>query len=152
MFDDSIRYGEYGEHTIWNMLVNTEKVRSVVDVRQDKHFQEQDIDFLVENMKRQFTPIEVKTDFKAHETGNLVYELSTSGNIGCFEKTKARYIYYFVPKARVVYVIDVLQLRNYVHQTGLEEVKMGDYATGYLVPIADLEKANVIKQTRKDVF
>lgn len=152
MFDESIRYGEYGEHTIWNMLINTENVRSVVDVRKDENFQAQDIDFLVENNKRQFTPVEVKTDFKAHETGNLVYELSTSGNIGCFEKTKARYIYYFVPKARVVYMIDVIQLRNYVHQAGLEEVKMGDYATGYLVPIADLEKANVIKQTRKDIF
>ena len=154
MFDNSIKYGEYGEHTVWNMLMGFKNVRNVVDVRKDKNFQEQDIDFLVENLDRQFTPVEVKTDFKAHETGNLVYELTTGGNVGCFEKTKARYILYFVPRAKVVYMVDVIQLREYVHQhqERLNEIQMGDSATGYLVPISELQEANVIKSTRKDIF
>ena len=152
MFEESKNNGEYGEHTVWNLLMKTDDVRSVVDVRNDKHFQECDIDFLVENNKRQFTAVEVKTDFKAHETGNLVYELSTSGNVGCFEKTKAKFIFYYIPRLRVVYVLSVSLLRKYVNERDLEAVKMGDYATGYLIPITDLEKTGVIKRTYKGVF
>jgi len=151
MFDESLKEGESGEHVVWNILQKLPKVRNVVDVRQDKEFQAQDIDFLVENFDRQFTPIEVKTDFKAHETGNIIYELSTSGHIGCFEKTKARYIYYYVPADRVVYAISVKALRNYVKKVQPEERRMGDNATGYLLPIKDLLKANVIKSTHEGV-
>ena len=93
---DSLKNGGYGEHAVWNMFNKMPKVRSVVDVREDKMFQSLDIDFLVENIDRQFSTIEVKTDYKAHETGNIVYEVTTSGNIGCFEKTKAKYKAYFV--------------------------------------------------------
>ena len=107
---------------------------------------------LVENNKRQFTAVEVKTDFKAHETGNLVYELSTSGNVGCFEKTNAKFIFYYIPRLRVVHVLSVSLLRKYVNERDLEAVKMGDYATGYLIPITDLEKTGVIKRTYKGVF
>lgn len=152
MFEESIKYGEYGEHTVWNMLMNRAEVRSVVDVRKDKKFQEQDIDFLVENNKRQFTAVEVKTDFKAQETGNIVYELTTDGNVGCFEKTKAQYILYFVPKARVCYMISVKCLREYVREQKFNVVDMGDASTGYLIPIEDLKQANVIKNVYPEVF
>ena len=152
MFEQSLREGESGEHIVWNILSKSQDVRSIVDVRQDKVFQEMDIDFLVENSARQFTPIEVKTDFKAHDTGNIVYELSTSGHIGCFEKTKARYIYYYVPGDQVVYMIDVKAMRTYVHQSRPEEKNMGDNAAGFLLPIRDLIDAKVIKRTHKGVM
>ena len=152
MFENSLREGESGEHIVWNILSKSQDVRSIVDVRQDKFFQEMDIDFLVENSARQFTPIEVKTDYKAHDTGNIVYELSTSGHIGCFEKTKARYIYYYVPGDQVVYMIDVKAMRTYVHQSRPEEKNMGDNATGFLLPIRDLKEAKVIKRTHERVY
>ena len=152
MFDDCIKNGGYGEHAVWNLLTSRETVRSVVDVRNDRGFQEKDIDFLVENFNRQFTAIEVKTDFKAHETGNIVYELTTGGNAGCFEKTEADFILYFVPRKKVVYMIDVQRLRAYVHNSHFNEVKMGDDATGFLIPIADLEQAKVIRQVYEGVF
>ena len=152
MFEESLKEGESGEHVVWNMLQNQPNIRSIVDVRKDKKFQEQDIDFLVENMNRQFTTIEVKTDFKAHETGNLVYELSTSRNIGCFEKTQAEYIMYYIPAEKVVHMIDVVGLRTYIHKVRPEEKKMGDSATGFLLPIKDLIKAKVIKYTYKGVM
>lgn len=151
MFEESLKDGACGEHVVWNILQNSKTVRSIVDVRKDKTFQEQDIDFLIENMDRQFTPIEVKTDLKSHETGNIVYELSTSGNIGCFEKTMARYIFYYIPVKKVVYMIDVSALRKYVYSVRPEEKRMGDNATGFLIPINDLLKARVIKRTYEDV-
>ena len=152
MFSESLLEGESGEHVVWNILSKSPDVRSIVDVRQDEHFQELDIDFLVENFKRQFTPIEVKTDYKAHETGNIVYEVSTSGHLGCFEKTKARYIYYYIPASKVVYMIDVKDMRTYIHSLRPEEKKMGDNATGFLLPIRDLIDANVIKRTHERVY
>ena len=151
MFDKDLKDGEIGEHVVWNLLQKSSKVRNIVDVRQDKVFQSQDIDFLIENFDRQFTPIEVKTDFKAHETGNIVYEISTSGHLGCFEKTKAAYIYYYIPASKIVYMIDVVALRTYIHQLRPEEKKMGDNATGFLLSIKDLLNAKVIKYTYKNV-
>ena len=151
MFSESLKEGESGEHVVWNILSKINEIRSVVDVRQDKHFQEDDVDFLVENMNRQFTPIEVKTDFKAQDTGNIVYEASTSGHIGCFEKTKAKYIYYYIPAAKKVHVINVKAMRTYLHEVRPDEKRMGDNSTGYLLPIADLVRANVIKHTYEGV-
>lgn len=152
MFSESLREGESGEHVVWNLLQKSDTVRSIVDVRLDKEFQDKDIDFLVENNKRQFTSIEVKTDLKAHETGNLVYELSTSNHIGCFEKTEAKYIMYYIPASKIVHMIDVRELRNYVYTNRPDEIRMGDNATGFLIPLKDLIKANVIKRTYKGVM
>lgn len=150
-FSESIRYGEFGEHAIWNLLNKMKRTRSVVDVRKDKNFQEQDIDFLVEDLDRQFTPVEVKTDYKAQETGNLVYELSTSGNIGCFEKTQARYIIYYLPRIETAYFVEVSKLREFVKATKPKVVKMGDYSKGYLLSIKDLADSKVIVDTITDV-
>jgi hypothetical protein len=151
-FEQSLATGGYGEHAVWNILTNQPKVRVVVDVRKDKRFQEKDIDFLVENTDQQFTSIEVKTDFKAHETGNIVYEATTSGHIGCFEKTQADYIAYFVPKSKKIYMIHVKALRTYLHQIKPEPVKMGDNATGFLIPLKDLEDNKVIKMVYEGVM
>ena len=152
MFDECLKTGGYGEHAVWNRLIKSKSVRSIVDVREDKNFQDKDIDFLVENIDRQFTPIEVKTDFKAHETGNIVYEVSTSNNIGCFEKTQASFIMYFIPGSQQVHVLSVKALRTYIEQTHPKEIKMGDNATGFLLPIEELRKSGVIKGTYEGVM
>ena len=152
MFNESLKEGAMGEHVVWNLFNKHPGVRSVVDVREDKGFQEKDIDFLIEDTHRQFTPVEVKTDLKAHETGNIVYELSTSTHMGCFEKTQAKYIMYYVPHDKTVYRIDVKALRTYINEKRPEEKDMGDNATGFLIPIKDLQTHGVIKQTYKGVY
>ena len=151
-FQDSLREGGYGEHAIWNLFIKQPWVRNVVDVRDDKDFQEKDIDFLIEDRNRQFTPVEVKTDFKAHETGNIVYEATTSNHIGCFEKTQAKYIMYFIPEKKEAHMIDVVALRTYLHEVRPEEKKMGDNSTGFLLPIEDLKMRGVIRRTYEGVM
>ena len=141
MFSESLKEGETGEHAVWNVLIKQKWIRNVVDVRDDKNFQEQDIDFWIENTERQFASVEVKTDYKAHETGNIVYEVQTSGSLGCFEKTKAKYIAYYIPANKVVYLINVVNLRTFIHKLRPEERSMGDSARGFLIPIKDLERA-----------
>lgn len=150
-FSESIRYGEFGEHAIWNLLNKMKRTRSVIDVRLDKGFQDKDVDFLVEDIDRQFTFIEVKTDYKAQDTGNLVYEISTSGNIGCFEKTQATYIIYYLPKTQTAYFLNVSKLRNYVKTVNPKRVPMGDKSEGYLLPINDLLNTKVIVDTFDNV-
>lgn len=152
MFSQSLKDGAFGEHVVWNLFMKLPGVRSVVDVREDATFQEKDIDFLVEDFKRQFTPFEVKTDYKAHETGNVVYEMSTSGHLGCFTKTEAKYIMYYVPESREVYQIDVKAMRTYLYKVRPEERKMGDNATGFLLPIKELKENGVIVRTFEGVY
>lgn len=152
MFEESLKEGGYGEHAIWNLFIKQPWVRSVVDVRDDKEFQEKDIDFLVEDKNRQFTSIEVKTDFVAHKTGNIVYEVQTGRNVGCFEKTQAKYIMYYVPENREAHMINVVALRSYLQERRPEEKKMGDNATGFLLPIAELKDNGVIKRTYEGVM
>ena len=150
MFSESLIDGKYGERVVLDFLRGLPNVKSVVDVRQDKDFQEKDIDFLIEDKHQQFTSIEVKTDFKAHETGNLVYEVTTSGHIGCFEKTQAKYIAYYLPYSRTLYLINPVALRTYLHKIHPEPRKMGDNAEGFLIPLADLEKEEgIIFYSRK---
>ena len=150
-FSESLKHGGYGEHAVWNHFNKLPKVRSVVDVREDKHYQEADIDFLVENIDRQFCSIEVKTDYKAHETGNVVYEVTTSGNIGCFEKTKAEYIAYFVPHSEELHMINVEKFRKYIRSLNQQPKDMGDNASGYLIPIEELKEKKVIVHTYEGV-
>ena len=155
MFEDSLKEGGVGEHTVWNLLTDNEKnpdIRFVFDVRKDKNYQKMDIDFLVENTNRQVIPFEVKTDMQAHETGNIVYELTTSGNVGCFVKTLAHVIAYYVPGNKQVHMIRVKKLREYVNKANLNEVRMGDNATGYLLPIEDLKNKGVIEKTFEGVM
>lgn len=150
-----MKEGGMGEHTVWNLLTDNEinpNIRFVFDVRKDKNYQAMDIDFLVEKTDRQIFPLEVKTDMQAHTTGNIVYERSTSGHIGCFEKTQAHYIAYYIPGSQEVHMIRVKKLREYVDKTPLNEVRMGDNATGYLLSIEDLKKNKVIVKTYEGVM
>lgn len=143
-FADSLSMASIGEYAVWNYFNQLLTIKEIFDVRDDKKFQEMDVDFLVMDVKRQVTWVEVKTDYHSQDTGNFVYETSTSGNIGCFEKTKADVIAYYVPKSRNLYLLTVSALRTYVRTHELKKIRMGDNAEGYLLDIGDLERTNVI--------
>lgn len=142
--------GERGELVVWNLFIKSIGIRSVVDVRDDLRFRDEDVDFLVEDAKRQFTKIEVKTDSMAHRTGNFAYEVESSKTYhskGCFEKTKADFIAYYVPGLSKVFLINVGLLRDYVHGSHLRLVEMGDNALGHLIPFSELENREIIYKT-----
>jgi len=150
-FDTSLRAGAVGEHTIWNILQDRPSIRQVIDVRKDKRYQEEDVDFLIENYSRQFFKLEIKTDFQADRTGNIAYELTTSGNIGCFAKTQADVVAYFLPNAHRVYLINMNMMKSFIKASSFEVVRMGDNATGYLLPIRELKSYGVIFETIEEV-
>ena len=150
-FKESLIQGALGELIVRDYLERQPWCRSIVDLRFDKTSQENDVDFMVENVKRQFNFVEVKTDFKAHETGNVVYEITTSGHAGCFDKTKADLIAYYLPESKELYMIDTKEFRKYVYLNCGEPIRMGDNATGFLIPFKELERNNLIRAHYKGV-
>ena len=79
-------------------------------------------------------------------------DVTTSGHMGCFEKTEAKYIAYYIPKSEEVHLIDVKKLRTYIHSIQPEPKNMGDNAMGFLLPIEDLKKNKVIVTTYEGVI
>ena len=137
-FEKDLLKGRLGEMVLQEHIRVGDEYIDIADVRDDFRYRECDIDFLVESRDKQWHRIEVKTDWQAHRTGNLVFETKTSGKIGCLEKTKADIIFYFVAESGTGYWIGAQLLKRYAHSGEFELVKMGDRAEGYLIPLANI--------------
>ena len=80
----------------------------------------------------------------ADKTGNMVYEIYSDRRTcsqGCFEKTQADYILYYLINTKVLYIFDTQELREWVHKhkNELWQTCMGDFAIGYVIPLNDLK-------------
>lgn len=149
MFWDDVTRGTIGEFVVFDALCKLPTVKQVIDVRDDSYFQSVDVDFLVQDRNRQFTWLEVKTDYKTFTTGNVIYEVSTSGNIGCLEKTKASVIAIYVPQSGNIYMCNTDAFRRCVKTGDYCFTDMGHHSKGYVVPLADLERFGVVSQMIK---
>lgn len=145
-FLSDIDFGEVGEMVTWNILTKLQNVSNIMDVRSDKRSQDDDIDFIVQYTNKQVYKIEVKTDRMAHETGNIIYELTSNGNPGCMARSKADYFYYYIPGLKKIYVLNCKGLRDFLDEHFYPEKNMGDGATGIVLPLKDiLYKRKVIE-------
>jgi hypothetical protein len=136
--------GNKGENAIFNYLLNHSSTINLIDVSKDKWFQQFDIDFL-QVTNNGINKIEVKTDRLADKTGNMVYEIWSDRRIyakGCFEKTEADYIFYYLINTKVLYIFNTQELRTWVnkHENELWQTCMGDFAIGYVIPLNDLKE------------
>lgn len=151
-FKKDLEIGVIGEEVVLKFLENMPTIDEVIDVRNEKKWQQFDVDFLAYTDKNVIVPIEVKSDNLAHVTGNIAYEVLSNKHYntkGCFEKTRARYIYYFLTKTKQLYQIDVKKLRNHVNDCYTNKKKlipMGDNALGYLIKIKELISENIMKE------
>lgn len=154
MFQESLKQGKLGEYVIRDYLERQEWVKQVINLSSDERYQQKDIDLMVETKNNQFRTLEIKTDYQAHETGNIAYEMTTSGNIGCLEKTEADYVVFFIPEQNIAYNSDTNVLRQYVHDNCHKwELKpMGDNSEGYLISIGELLYKKIITNTFKEVM
>lgn len=150
-FKEDIERGKVGENVCITLFKNMGC--EVNPVTEDTDFQKDDVDCLVEfRGQNEATHIEIKTDYQAHYTGNIAYEVISNidyRTIGCFEKTKAKYICYVVYGNRKIYLLDTQTLKNDVknHKGEYRGVHMGDNAWGYLIPIRTLfKRGNIIKR------
>ena len=139
--------GQNGEYIIYNYLSNHSSTINLVDVSKDKWFQQFDIDF-IQVTNDGINKIEVKTDRIADRTGNMVYEIYSDKRfytLGCFEKTEADYIFYYLINTNILYIFDTQELREWVleHQHNLKLVDMGDFALGYIIRLNDLKDISI---------
>ena len=150
VFENDLEFAESSEEKIWLSLLKSDKTKDVIDVRSDKFFQELDIDFLQVTYKGNVNKIEVKCDRKADETGNMVYEVTSSGNPGCMKRTRADYVYYVLNESGKTYALLVEPLKIAVESMDFKKqfslVKMGDNAEGYVIPLNWLVKRGVAKE------
>ena len=147
-FHSDNEIGNKGENIIYDYLWKHKSTLKIVDVSRDKWFQQFDIDFLQIDIQNNINKIEVKTDRLADKTGNMVYEIWSDRRIyskGCFEKTEADYIFYYLINTNILYIFNTLELREWVkkHETKLKRTPMGDYAVGYIIPLNELKNISV---------
>lgn len=140
--------GNKGENIIFNYLWKHKSTLKIIDVTKDKWFQQFDIDFLWQDTEYNIFKIEVKTDTLADKTGNMVYEIWSDKRTyskGCFEKTEADYIFYYLINTKVLYIFNTQELRTWVnkHENELWQTCMGDFAIGYVIPLNDLKEISI---------
>lgn len=148
MFNSDVQVGHKGESIIYDYLINHPSTFNVMNVSDDMWFQQFDIDFLQVTTDYDVNKIEVKTDRMADRTGNMVYEVfSDRRNYtkGCFEKTEADYIFYYLINTNILYIFNTHELRQWVeeHKDKLRLANMGDYALGYIIPLNELKEISI---------
>ena len=144
-FQKDLKTAEEGEKVAYSLLLKSPQNKAVLDVRKDPYFQELDIDFLAEKHSGIILKYEVKTDRQAHRTGNIVFEKTTSGNIGCLEKSHADYILYYLSETKIMYGFWLDDIRRYIKEKNPKIINMGDAETGYLLSIFMLKNKNILK-------
>ena len=143
-FHSDNEIGNKGENAIFNFLSTYPSTTAIIDVTKDEWFQQFDIDFIWQDTEYNIFKIEVKTDTLADKTGNMVYEIwsdKRTHSKGCFEKTEADYIFYYLINSRTLYVFNTKELREWVleHIDDLKQTDMGDNAFGYVIKLNDLK-------------
>lgn len=119
-FENSLTVGCEGEEKIKQFLLSLNNVLKVQSVQNIKKYQIDDIDFIIEFTNKKIATIEVKTD--TYKSGNLYYETKScveKNTIGCLEKTKANYIFYYFNKYDRLYILKTNLFREWVR----EEIK-----------------------------
>lgn len=114
-FNKSLTVGNEGETKIKNFILSLDHVESIESVQNIKKYQEEDIDFIVTFKNKSKFTIEVKTD--TYKSGNLYYETKSCverNTLGCLEKTKADYIFYYFSKYDRLYILKTNPFRNWV--------------------------------------
>lgn len=98
-FYNSLEVAKQGEKIVSEIFQN--KGYTVVDVSNEKKWQEIDVDLLVFKNDKLINTIEVKFDEKALETRNIFIETKSNNGLGWIWKTKADYIYIVIPGVKV---------------------------------------------------
>ncbi len=145
-FAEDLSFGREGEAVVRNLLESSGNFDYVIDCSNDKYFQQKDIDVLALVNDGHIAKYEVKTDRKAHETGNIAFELATNGNIGCLAKTEADYVMYYIERNGKLYCFNARQMRQYLERHRFKLYRMGDNAEGYLLNINQLLRDRQLKR------
>lgn len=144
--------GNTGEQIFYHRARRFHKVEWVAD---DKNYWGKDIDFIVTNPRTGETrTIEVKTDTRLYETGNLYIELKnvhSKGGKGWYYFSEADIIAYcdYSAPDREIYLFSFEDLRATVHKREYATAKCGTDSKGILVPLRELKEVPSFRVLRK---
>lgn len=154
-FLGDLDFGKEGEKKIKAKLESYRSVVKVRDISNSKRGITDDIDFEVVYADGHTSTVEVKTDTMAHRTGNIAYEEFSHKNPGCFARTKADHIIYYIIETGEAYVLSPKNFRAFINEMKRDTAKanmlrvraarMGEGASGYLVPIRSILHTNVVE-------
>ena len=148
-FEDSNNLGKWGEGIIRTYLEGKPNIRRYQDVSDIESYRKQDIDAILHFLSGKRQKIEIKTD--KYTTGNIFYETESCiefNTPGCMEKTRAEFLYYYLPGFDKVYVLQMDKYRIWFHlhkhmfkyHKFKNSKKSGDtHSGGYAIPISYLE-------------
>lgn len=128
-----------GEQLVIDYLL--ENGYEVEDVSSNPDYFDKDIDLIATNPKTNGTAaIEIKTDSRISQTGNLYIEYSnirSKHGWGWLYFTKADFIYYIDEKEEVCYIMRRAELTKYVNSntSRLKRASTNDGSSGYLLPL-----------------
>lgn len=122
----------------------------MIDVRKNKFYQNQDVDFIYNDKK-----IEVKLDTVAEKTHNFAYEVISHGSLGWASITKANYIFIVTTvndKPFKYYWIDMDKWKNYCADRKSDKrlnTIDNEQIVDILCPIGSLISAGVIISSKE---
>ena len=149
-FGASNNIGKWGEGVIKAFLMSRSDIRRYQDVSDVESYQRMDIDGIIHLPSGHRQKIEIKTD--TYTTGNIFFETESCveyNTPGCMYKTKADFLYYYLPGYDKVYVLQMdkyriwfkLHKHMFKYHTFINKKKSGDtHSGGYAIPIEYLEK------------
>lgn len=132
-FERDLILGKSAEREAFLFLLNQRNTAGIIDSSNDEYYQKLDVDLLVLTNTGKIVKYEVKYDRMCDETGNIVFETKSNGNIGCLERSHADWLYYRTKST--TYLIDMASLRKYIEYESPMEIDMGDGAKGYLLKV-----------------
>ena len=132
-FERDLILGKSAEREAFLFLLNQRNTAGIIDSSNDEYYQKLDVDLLVLTNTGKIVKYEVKYDRMCDETGNIVFETKSNGNIGCLERSHADWLYYRTKST--TYLIDMASLRKYIQYELPTEIDMGDGAKGFLLKV-----------------
>lgn len=145
-FYDDLERGKRGEKLVYDAL--TARGSIVTDLRDDEEARFNDIDFLLEK-DGQTTTLEVKTDFRSEETGNLFIEYENSNNKrhkykGWYCYCKAQYLCFVQETARKAYIVLFDELKQTLKKNTFRTANSKN-AVGFLFPLTRLAQLETFR-------
>lgn len=101
---------------IVSSYLSTEKGYQLINVTNDKTYQDKDIDFLLDYHNRTFG-IEIKTDYKIHKTNRFLLEYDTYKDNkvwkGWMNKSKTDYLIWYSFELNTMFILDFAKLKEW---------------------------------------
>lgn len=147
-FNSSNKIGHQGEQFVKQWILELHpNVTSITDVSDDKFYQKQDIDFLVDFTSGKQATVEIKTD--TYKTGNMFFETISNEEYqtkGCLMKTNADFLFYYFSNYQngVLYIFKMKAFRKFVldnlpHFRERRVTNTTHTSIGYIVPLSYIE-------------